>query len=115
MTAPRFAALAILLGLAVPAPAADPKAPDTEFVIRGATVHDGTGKPGYAGDVHIKGDKIVAVGKVGDAAGAKVIDGAGLVVCPGVIDLHTHCDPGLPGKGGRADKNSATQGCTPVV
>jgi N-acyl-D-amino-acid deacylase len=106
-----------LLALAVcfPAPAADPKAPDTEFVIRGATVHDGTGKPGYKGDVHIKGDRIVAVGKVGGADGAKVIDGTGLVVCPGFIDLHTHCDSGLTGERGRANKNYTTQGCTTVV
>ena len=58
-----------LLALAVcyPTSAADPKVPDTDFVIRGATIHDGTGKPGYKGDVHVKGDRIVAVGKVGDA------------------------------------------------
>src|SRR5688572_12820138 len=98
-----------------PARAAEPKAPATEFVVRGATIHDGTGKPGYKGDLHVKGDRIVAVGKVGDAAGAKVIDGAGLVVCPGFIDLHTHCDSGLTRDRGRANKNYSTQGCTTVV
>jgi N-acyl-D-aspartate/D-glutamate deacylase len=103
------------LAVCLPLSAADPKAPDTSFVIRGATVHDGTGKPGYKGDLHVKGDKIVAVGEVGDAAGAKVIDGTGLVVCPGFIDLHTHCDSGLTGKAGRANKNYSTQGCTTVV
>jgi len=110
------AALGLLvLAACYPAPAADPKARDTEFVIRGATIHDGTGKPGYKGNLHVKGDKIVAVGKAGDAAGAKVIDGAGLVVCPGFIDLHTHCDSGLTGERGRHNKNYATQGCTTVV
>ncbi len=112
---PRAALGLLALALLAPARAADPKAPDAEFVIRGATIHDGTGKPGYKGDLHIKGDKIVAVGAVGDAAGAKVIDGAGLVVCPGFIDLHTHCDSGLTGARGRANKNYATQGCTTVV
>ena len=39
----------------------------------------------------------------------------GLVICPGFIDLHTHCDPGLTGKTGRLNKNYVTQGCTTVV
>ncbi len=113
---PRAALCLALLApcLASPAPAADPKAPDTEFVIRGATIYDGTGKPGYKGDVHVKGDRVVAVGAAGEVGGAKVIDGAGLVVCPGFIDLHTHCDYGLLGAG-RANKNYTTQGCTLVV
>ena len=102
----------LALAAALPAAAADP---DTNVVIRGATIHDGTGKPGYKGDLHIKGAKIVAVGTAPDAAGATVIDGTGLVVCPGFIDLHTHCDPGLTTKGGKANKNYVTQGCTTVV
>src|SRR5262249_41285559 len=110
------AALCLLsLPLCPTARGADPKVPDTEFVIRGATIHDGTGKPGYRGDLHIKGDRIVAVGRVGGAEGAKLIDGAGLIVSPGFIDLHTHCDSGLTGKVDRANKNYATQGCTTVV
>ncbi len=96
------------LGCASPLAAAD-------VVIRGATIHDGTGKPGVVGDVHIRNDRIAAIGKVGDVPDAKVIDGKGLVVCPGFIDLHTHCDDGLLGKVGRANKNYTTQGCTTVV
>ncbi|MBA4066702.1 MAG: N-acyl-D-amino acid deacylase [Isosphaera sp.] len=97
------------------APAAEPKAPDTEYVFRNATIHDGSGKPGVKGDVHVKGDTIVAVGRVGKVAGATEVDAAGLVICPGFIDLHTHCDPGLPTKTGRANKNYVAQGCTTVV
>jgi N-acyl-D-amino-acid deacylase len=95
--------------------AAEPKAPDTEFVFRNATIYDGSGNTPVKGDVHIKWDKIAAVGKVGKVAGATEIDAAGLVVCPGFIDLHTHCDPGLTGKTGRANKNYVTQGCTTVI
>jgi N-acyl-D-aspartate/D-glutamate deacylase len=106
-----------LLALAVPlsAVAAEPKAPDTNVVFRNATLHDGTGKPPVKGDLHVKGDRIVAVGTVGKVEGATEIDADGLVVCPGFIDLHTHCDPGLPTKSGRANKNYVTQGCTTVV
>jgi N-acyl-D-aspartate/D-glutamate deacylase len=115
----RTASLVALVSCLVSAsPAADPKAPDTNVVLRGATLLDGTGKPGYTGDLHIKGDRIVAVGTVGKIEGAKEVDAAGLVVCPGFIDLHTHCDSGLTGKTGktgRANKNYVTQGCTTVV
>jgi N-acyl-D-aspartate/D-glutamate deacylase len=110
MLAPTLAALAVLA-----APAADPKAPDTNLVFRNATLYDGTGNPPVKGDVHVKGDKIAAVGKVGRVEGATEIDATGLVVCPGFIDLHTHCDPGLTGKTGRANRNYVAQGCTTVV
>jgi N-acyl-D-amino-acid deacylase len=104
-----------LLFLALPAVAAEPKAPDTNIVFRNATIHDGSGNAPVKGDVHVKGDKIAAVGKVGKIAGATEIDASSLVICPGFIDLHTHCDSGLTGKTGRANKNYVTQGCTTVV
>ena len=110
-----FIALALFAAITFPAFAAEPKAPETNVVFRNATIHDGTGKPPVKGDVHVKGDKIAAVGKVGKIDGATEIDATGLIVCPGFIDLHTHCDSGLTGKTGRANKNYLTQGCTTVV
>src|SRR5689334_15670872 len=92
-----LAALALAV-LAAPLVAAEP---DTNIVFRNATLYDGTGTPGVKGDLHIKGDKIVAVGTVGKVDGAKEVDAAGLVVCPGFIDLHTHCDSGIASKAGR--------------
>ncbi len=86
------------------------------IAIRHATIHDGTGKPGIVGDVLIEGQRITSVGKELKAGKYDVdIDGANLVVCPGFIDLHTHCDYGLLEKVGRANKNYITQGCTTVV
>jgi N-acyl-D-aspartate/D-glutamate deacylase len=117
---PLAAAVALALGgLTPPArPAADPKPPETNTVFRNATLYDGTGAPAVTGDVHIKGDRIVAVGTVGKVDGATEIDAAGLVICPGFIDLHTHCDTGSPAltaKAGRPNKNYVTQGVTTVV
>src|SRR5205807_1718736 len=94
------------------APAADPK-PAAAYLIRNATVIDGTGKPAFIGSVLIRGDKIAAVGDV-EKPDAAVIDGTGLVVCPGFIDLHTHCDSGLLTKAGRPNACYVAQGVTTV-
>ena len=111
----RLACLAIAFAAAHVAPAAEPKAPETNIVFRNAIIHDGSGKPAVKGDVHVKGDRIAAVGMVGKVDGAIEVDATGLILCPGFIDLHTHCDSGLTGKTGRGNKNYVTQGCTTVV
>lgn len=47
-------------------------------------------------DVLIEKGKIAAIGKKLDAPGAEVIDAAGRLVTPGLIDIHVHLrDPGL--------------------
>ena len=62
------------------------------LIIRGGTVVDGTGKPGYRGDVEVRGGIITAVGAVRADPGAKVLDAEGLIVAPGFIDAHAHSD-----------------------
>ena len=62
-----------------------------DLVIRGGTIVDGTGKPGFKGDVAIKGGKVAAVGTV-DGAGKEEIDAGGRIVAPGFVDVHTHLD-----------------------
>ena len=63
--------LLALLGLsALPARTGEPPV-RADVVIRGAMIHDGSGGPGRVGDVAIRGDKVVAVGKF-QVAGALI-------------------------------------------
>src|SRR5689334_23958506 len=48
-------------------------------VIRGATLYDGSGAPGRAGDLAIRGDRIVAVGRFTPRGAPRLIDGGGLI------------------------------------
>ena len=64
---------------------------DAPILVRGATVHTATGAPIANGSVLIRAGKIVAVGtNVAAPAGARVIEAAGKVVIPGMIDNHSH-------------------------
>ena len=62
-----------------------------DTIIKGGTVHDGTGSQPFVADIAITGDRIAAVGAI-DAPAREVIDAAGLLVTPGFIDIHTHYD-----------------------
>src|SRR5262245_5071499 len=86
-----------------------------DVVVRGATLYDGSGKPGVVGDLAVRGDRIVAVGKFDVAGTPRVIDGRDLVIAPGFIDLHTHSDTPLTKEATRANLNYLTQGVTTVV
>lgn len=68
--------------------------PRPEFVIRNAHVLDGTGSPAFRADLSVHGDRILQIGSV-TAAGAEEIDGSGLYLAPGFIDVHTHDDGAL--------------------
>ncbi|HEU4969886.1 D-aminoacylase [Sphingomonas sp.] len=63
-------------------------APDRAYdlVIRGGIIYDGSGAAPYVGDVAVKGDRIVAVGKV-DGSGVREVDAKGLAVAPGFINM----------------------------
>jgi N-acyl-D-aspartate/D-glutamate deacylase len=83
-----------------------------DVIVRGGTVVDGSGGPGFTGDVAVKDGKIAAVGQVSGEA-RHVIDAAGRVVAPGFIDPHTHFDVQLLWDG--AAKPALEHGVTCVV
>jgi N-acyl-D-aspartate/D-glutamate deacylase len=62
-----------------------------DFVIRGASIHDGLGSEPIHGDLAVKNGVITEIGKVVGSA-AETIDAAGLCLMPGIIDNHTHYD-----------------------
>src|SRR5438093_13755999 len=62
-----------------------------DLVIKNGMVVDGTGFSRDRADVAVSRGAIVEIGRV-RAAAERVIDADGLVVSPGIIDLHTHYD-----------------------
>jgi N-acyl-D-aspartate/D-glutamate deacylase len=62
-----------------------------DLKITGGTIVDGSGKPGYTGDVGIANGRIVALGEAPGEA-RDTFDARGKVVAPGFVDVHTHYD-----------------------
>ena len=68
-----------------------PRHYDFDTVITGGTIYDGTDAAPQVADIGIRKDRIATIGKITGTT-AKVIDAKGLIVTPGFIDIHTHCD-----------------------
>jgi N-acyl-D-amino-acid deacylase len=83
----RFAPSFVLLcGSMLLSASAAAQAPAYDLIIRGGTIYDGSGKPPVVGDVAIKDDRIVAVGKVVGTAKTEV-SAKGMAVAPGFINM----------------------------
>ena len=64
---------------------------DYDLLIRGGLIIDGSGLPGFLGDVGIRDGKVAGIGRLRGSA-RRTIDAAGMVVAPGFVDHHTHLD-----------------------
>lgn len=85
-----------------------------DLLIRGGTVIDGTGAPGFSADVAVEGGVIAAVEPLPpDTPARRVMDAAGKLVTPGFIDIHRHADAAAfrPGFG----ELELRQGLTTIV
>jgi N-acyl-D-amino-acid deacylase len=58
-----------------------------DVIIKNGHILDGTGGPWYAADIGIRGDRIAAIGKLGDSPAKKIIDATERIVSPGFIDM----------------------------
>ena len=58
-----------------------------DILIRNGHILDGSGNPWYAADLGIRGDRIVAIGKLKNAEATKVVDASGDIIAPGFIDV----------------------------
>ncbi|MCI0620385.1 MAG: amidohydrolase family protein [Acidobacteria bacterium] len=65
---------------------------NTELIISGGTIVDGTGGEPFRGDVAIRNGRITEIGTFPKPEGIPTLDASGLVVAPGFIDIHSHSD-----------------------
>ena len=75
---------------------------------------DGTGNPWYRADIGIRGDRIAAMGSLGNATAKTVIDAADRYVTPGFIDVHSHAGGGLATEELKHGQPLLAQGLTTV-
>ena len=62
-----------------------------DLIIRNARIADGLGNKLIDGDLAVKVSRVVAIGRIREDA-ATTVDARGMVLAPGVVDLHTHYD-----------------------
>jgi N-acyl-D-amino-acid deacylase len=86
-----------------------------DLVITNARIIGGSGQPAFTADIGIRDDTLAKIGSINAKKSARVIDAGGLIVSPGFIDMHTHCDWGLGKNEIKANLNYLTQGVTTVV
>ena len=64
-----------------------------DLIVRGGYVVDGTGLPRRRVDVGIRDGRVATLAHLADATADDEIDAAGMIVAPGIVDVHTHYDP----------------------
>jgi N-acyl-D-amino-acid deacylase len=64
-----------------------------DLVVRGGFVVDGSGLPRRRVDVGVREGKVAAMGPLDGSTADEEIDATGMVVAPGIVDIHTHYDP----------------------
>ncbi|WP_087017178.1 N-acyl-D-amino-acid deacylase family protein [Thaumasiovibrio subtropicus] len=63
-----------------------------DTIIKNVTIIDGTGAAPFTADIAITGQKIARIGAIDTAEAMQWVEGEGLALAPGFIDIHTHDD-----------------------
>jgi N-acyl-D-aspartate/D-glutamate deacylase len=110
-----FAVSGFSVAVALPPDSTGDEPVRADVVIHGGRLFDGSHDL-QESDLAVRDGRIVAVGTFEVAGSARQIDADGLLVAPGFIDLHTHCDTsGITTSEFRHLLNYLTQGVTTVV
>jgi N-acyl-D-aspartate/D-glutamate deacylase len=104
----------LVAALAVPLVGAAPL-PEADLLLKGGTIHDGSDRPAFVGDVAITGDRISYVGPPGAVRARRSIDARGMIVAPGFIDPHTHAEISADDPAQRRLDIWLAQGVTTIV
>lgn len=75
-----------------------------DLILRGGNIYDGSGGAPFIGDIAIDGDKIVALGDIGDATASVEINVQGLAVAPGFVNMMSWANESLI-EDGRSQSN----------
>ena len=67
-----------------------------DLLIINGKIFDGTGSEPFDADIRINSDIITRIDSLGSNNCQNIIDAAGKIVMPGLIDMHTHAERGLP-------------------
>ena len=81
----RKASILLPIGLALMSSCAPTT--DYDLILRNGTIYDGSGSTPVIADLAVQGDKIAAVGDLGEVRGKTEIDVRGLAVAPGFINM----------------------------
>ena len=106
--------LSALFGLLLTYPVS---AQNYDAVLRGGLIVDGSGAPGFVGDVAIAEGllRVADPGSIPPQGESIDIDVSGLIVAPGFIDIHTHARADLVSPDSALMLNYLTQGVTSVM
>ncbi|MBM4187671.1 MAG: amidohydrolase family protein [Gemmatimonadetes bacterium] len=89
-----------------------------DLVIAGGRIVDGTGRPGFLGEVGIRGGWIVRVGPAGSlrrVPARQRVNATGQVISPGFVDVHSHTVDAILGAERRWNEGVVRQGVTTVL
>jgi N-acyl-D-amino-acid deacylase len=80
-------AIALVLVAVLLTPPLEAQVEAYDIIIMNGRIVDGTGNPWFYGDVAIRGDRVIKVGRAGAGRAKRRIDARGMIVAPGFIDM----------------------------